>query len=1363
MATTTGFKVQCPSCEAMVTIKNASLVGKKVDCPKCKYRFVVESPDDLEGEAGGKASRQAGGTAVARKSPAKARARDDEDEAPKKKKSKATLFVGIALVVLTVLVLGAAGAYFGGVFDDNSGTTPSNTSANKGSSGPSNTGPGGDNTGKTENTSTNVGGREASSGTIREASNLLPNDAQWVADVPDFRKLIDTPAGSAIFDSSKQIGALVKDRLGVPETDIDRVLSCGGGDGAWTFSVIKFRTSLKFETLANAMELGDSLGSILSRDYYLVKDNPLFNMVGNYFATKLKDAGWKLEPPPGPRELTVCLLDSKTLVVSDREVMKKFLEANAQPDFRSKLTGGPEGPGAGAPGMPGMPGVGGGPVVPPGPGPVAPPSPSVPGGPAPGPARPPYSSTNRFLPFQAPPAPPPIPPPPGGGRPGMPGMPSPGMPGMPGMGGGGNAPKVFTAIPTYRTVHPNLKNMLNHMEDNREQKPLVNFAARVETSRLLDVILGGGGIEFGGGKFRPSLPPGVKGREALPKAPFFGVTLYTFTPEKFDMRLAMDCDDEDQAKDIEAVIKLFMPIIALALQEEIGIPIGTSGQNQGGFPGAPGFPGMPGGPAFPGAPGPGGPGFPSPPGVPGPGGPPQSPGGLSSSGSDSGINEAHQAGPPPPPTPPPPPPPPGGGRGPGPGFPGGPSMPGFPGAPGMPGMGMGGDQQAKSRVEVLRSDKVLMIALELNWKDEWANKIHGSVKDYFDGVAGEGMLLASKHPWQRLPQAVKRLAASGEFPRGALPRKSSANRMGLPFAPEQRVSWMVELLPGLGYERLYRDIDKDTAWNTTHNLRLGRSWIPEFLEPSQESDSWRAKLPSVIGRDLGATHFIGLSGLDVDAADLLDTPENAKRLGIFGYERSTKVADIKDGLDKTIFMIQVQSNIARPWIRGGGATVMGVSMTDSFKPFRVMQPDGEFGAHAIMCDGTVRFLKTNIPDELFRAMVTYKAGDSTNGIDEFAPKVELTTSRLRTPGAAPSAPAAPSYVPKDWQPHGLRVFGASFGVAMPTGRGDTSADRNEEKEFTGQWPAKNLTLGAFARSRPGLPATDPNGEAALKEVERFLEVKSLTQDGSISDAPALGGSKGKEFRAKSDRDAKAPPTLYRLWVVHGARFVMSVSGSSNVKDEDANEYFKTATASVGRMFEGPRFGKGTYYYNRAYRIAVWFPAEVQILMPNDEFLFWPKDAPGGAYFMFALKSAKLDPAVDIEKGYRSLEKAVKENQFGDKPFNLKRKMMGERPGVAYEILRGDTPYSCWAVYNNEESVALMYVRKDVGMSADDEKRFMESLQFGVDKPPMQDSAPGTPGTPGGPGPGGPGGLPGKPGIGGPPPSPTPPGVPPPPK
>src|SRR4051794_29533514 len=44
----TPFKQSCPSCEALVPIRDAALIGKKIECPKCKYRFVVEAPADAK-------------------------------------------------------------------------------------------------------------------------------------------------------------------------------------------------------------------------------------------------------------------------------------------------------------------------------------------------------------------------------------------------------------------------------------------------------------------------------------------------------------------------------------------------------------------------------------------------------------------------------------------------------------------------------------------------------------------------------------------------------------------------------------------------------------------------------------------------------------------------------------------------------------------------------------------------------------------------------------------------------------------------------------------------------------------------------------------------------------------------------------------------------------------------------------------------------------------------------------------------------------------------------------------------------------------------------------------------------------------
>jgi hypothetical protein len=146
-----------------------------------------------------------------------------------------------------------------------------------------------------------------------------------------------------------------------------------------------------------------------------------------------------------------------------------------------------------------------------------------------------------------------------------------------------------------------------------------------------------------------------------------------------------------------------------------------------------------------------------------------------------------------------------------------------------------------------------------------------------------------------------------------------------------------------------------------------------------------------------------------------------------------------------------------------------------------------------------------------------------------------------------------------------------------------------------------------------------------------------------------------------------------------------------------------------------------------------------VLPAENIFLFYPKDAPGGAYYTFAMIGAVLDPAVDVEKGYRSLEKAVKENQFGVKPTNVRKKMMGDRPGVAFEVEKGDTAYTCWCVYNNEESAVVLSVRKDLGISSSDEKRFFDSLKIDVAAPPKKDAAPGTPGAPKGSGPGGKGG------------------------
>ena len=85
MATSSGFKQQCPSCEAMVPIKDPGFIGRKIDCPKCKYRFVVEDPGEAEDaadeeEAPVRKKGAVGGKGTAVKAGPRRRGADTDDE-----------------------------------------------------------------------------------------------------------------------------------------------------------------------------------------------------------------------------------------------------------------------------------------------------------------------------------------------------------------------------------------------------------------------------------------------------------------------------------------------------------------------------------------------------------------------------------------------------------------------------------------------------------------------------------------------------------------------------------------------------------------------------------------------------------------------------------------------------------------------------------------------------------------------------------------------------------------------------------------------------------------------------------------------------------------------------------------------------------------------------------------------------------------------------------------------------------------------------------------------------------------------------------------------------------------------------------
>ncbi len=246
------------------------------------------------------------------------------------------------------------------------------------------------------------------------------------------------------------------------------------------------------------------------------------------------------------------------------------------------------------------------------------------------------------------------------------------------------------------------------------------------------------------------------------------------------------------------------------------------------------------------------------------------------------------------------------------------------------------------------------------------------------------------------------------FPLGALDRALPENRYGRDWPADQRVSFMVDLLPYLGDDR-YRDlrdaIDPQLSWRDPMNLKAGRVTVPHFLNP--QTPVLYTKVKGVDHR-MAVTHFLGMAGVGPAAATY---DKSDPRAGIFNYRWQASRADIKDGLSNTILMIQGDPDLSGPWIAGGGATVRGASFDghDIGREFRSPAYKGQEGVFVIMADGSVRFLKKGISADVFKALCTMAGNDGAGiNLDDLAPKEHLI--------APPKPPVEPAKPPRPGTP-----------------------------------------------------------------------------------------------------------------------------------------------------------------------------------------------------------------------------------------------------------------------------------------------------------------------------------------------------------
>ncbi len=325
-----------------------------------------------------------------------------------------------------------------------------------------------------------------------------------------------------------------------------------------------------------------------------------------------------------------------------------------------------------------------------------------------------------------------------------------------------------------------------------------------------------------------------------------------------------------------------------------------------------------------------------------------------------------------------------------------PSLPGDPNAPPP-------EPLEGSSIEFFRQDEFITVLMT----------VIDDTKSFGDVVVaplvlrrrGEMDMRSGRFGLDTLSDAV-RAAAREAYARGTLDRPPSAERRYRPWPPDQRVSWMRELLPFLGddrYRAVYDGIDPGLSWRDPKNARAGSVLVPHFLHP--QGGRYYTRVRGVDWQQ-AVTHFVGMSGVGPDSPyyDI-----NDPRAGIFGYNRRTRKENVKDGLSNTIVMIQTDPALVGPWIAGGGATIRGTSETGAdvgeVGGFSSPPLGGKQGVYIIMADGSVRFLTKGVSPEVFKALSTMAGGDNPGEIDKIAPKVDF-------PGRKPADTPKPRDEPR---------------------------------------------------------------------------------------------------------------------------------------------------------------------------------------------------------------------------------------------------------------------------------------------------------------------------------------------------------------
>ena len=186
-------------------------------------------------------------------------------------------------------------------------------------------------------------------------------------------------------------------------------------------------------------------------------------------------------------------------------------------------------------------------------------------------------------------------------------------------------------------------------------------------------------------------------------------------------------------------------------------------------------------------------------------------------------------------------------------------------------------------------------------------------------------------------------------------------------APEERLSWMVLVLPHIEQGPLYGQFNLEAGY--AGNASAAGTTIRTFI--CLES--------KVAGRRDVTTHFVALAGLGHDAAS---RPAEARGNGFMGSDRLTSFKMIRDGTSNTIALLETQSDLG-PWARGGPSTLRGFDPdNDALSgPHPSFGGQHDSGVNAAMADGSVRVIRSSIESKKLAAAITIAGNEAPLDLD----------------------------------------------------------------------------------------------------------------------------------------------------------------------------------------------------------------------------------------------------------------------------------------------------------------------------------------------------------------------------------------------